>query len=78
MDQVDNLPSAIVDILRGRLGDRMDEYVFPPPVFAAMQGKFVELDLEAGLLTAQFPVLEGYLNPYGVTSQNLGGNSDDS
>ncbi|MBL7201110.1 MAG: hypothetical protein ISS56_13305, partial [Anaerolineae bacterium] len=55
MDQVDNLPSAIVDILRGRLGDRMDEYAFPPPVFAAMKGQFVEFDLEAGLLTAQFP-----------------------
>lgn len=55
-----------MDILRDKLGDRMDEYAFPPPVFAAMEGKFVELDLDAGLLTAQFPVLESYLNPYGT------------
>jgi acyl-coenzyme A thioesterase PaaI-like protein len=65
LNQGDNLPSAIVDILRGRLGDRMDEYAFPPPVFAAMKGQFVEFDLDAGVLTAQFPVLESYLNPYG-------------
>ena len=55
-----------MDILRGKLGDRMEEYAFPPPIFAAMQGEFVELDLEAGFLTTQFPVLESYLNPYGT------------
>ena len=66
MEQVDSLSSAIMDILRDKLGDRMDEYAFPPPVFAAMEGKFIELDLDAGLLTAQFPVLESYLNPYGT------------
>lgn len=55
-----------MDILRDKLGDRMDEYAFPPPIFAAMEGKFVELDLDAGLLTAQFPVLKSYLNPYGI------------
>jgi acyl-coenzyme A thioesterase PaaI-like protein len=65
VDQVDNLSSAILELLRDRLGDRVEEYAFPPPVFAAMQGQFVELDLDAGVLTAQFPVLESYLNPYG-------------
>jgi acyl-coenzyme A thioesterase PaaI-like protein len=52
-------------ILRDRLGDRVAEYAFPPPVFALMKGEFVELDLDAGLLSARFPVLESYLNPYG-------------
>jgi acyl-coenzyme A thioesterase PaaI-like protein len=66
LEQVDSLSSAMMDILRGKLGDRMDEYAFPPPIFAAMEGKFLELDLDAGLLTAQFPVLESYLNPYGI------------
>ena len=66
MEQFDHLSSAIMDILRRKLADRTDEYAFPPPIFAAMQGEFRELDLEAGLLTAQFPVLESYLNPYGT------------
>jgi acyl-coenzyme A thioesterase PaaI-like protein len=44
----------------------MDEYAFPPPVFVAMEGRFLELDLATGSLTAQFPVLESYLNPYGT------------
>ena len=66
MEQTDNLSAAIMDILKGKLGDRMAEYAFPPPVFAAMEGDFVALDLDAGLLTVQFPVLESYLNPYGT------------
>jgi len=64
--QVDGLHEAIMDVLRGKLGDRMDQYAFPPPVFEAMQGEFLELNLEAGELTARFPVLESYLNPYGT------------
>jgi acyl-coenzyme A thioesterase PaaI-like protein len=66
MEQADNLDSAIIDILRSRLGDRIDAYAFPPPVFAAMQGEFLGFDLDVGSLTARFPVLESYLNPYGT------------
>ena len=66
MKQADSISSVILDILREKLGDRMDEFIFPPPVFAAMEGKFAELDLDAGSLTAQFPVLKSYLNPYGA------------
>jgi len=66
LKQVDRLSSVILDILKGKLGDRMDEYVFPPPVFAAMEGEFLEFDLDAGLLATRFPVRESYLNPYGT------------
>jgi acyl-coenzyme A thioesterase PaaI-like protein len=31
-----------------------------------MEGEFLEFDLDAGVLTAQFPVRESYLNPYGT------------
>ena len=58
--------SAIMDRLRDRLGDRTGDYVLPPPVFSAMQGEFIAVDLDAGTLTARFPVLETYLNPYGT------------
>jgi acyl-coenzyme A thioesterase PaaI-like protein len=55
-----------MEILRRRMGERVDEYAFPPPIFVAMEGEFLELDLEAGILAARFPVLERYLNPYGT------------
>jgi acyl-coenzyme A thioesterase PaaI-like protein len=66
LEQADRLSSEVMEILRGRMGDRVHEYAFPPPVFLDMQGEFLELDLEAGALAAQFPVLERYLNPYGT------------
>jgi acyl-coenzyme A thioesterase PaaI-like protein len=65
LEKNESLASEILDVLRGKLGDRVGDYAFPPPVFIAMQGEFIDFDLDAGTLTAQFPVLESYLNPYG-------------
>jgi len=58
--------AAVWDALRARLGDKIDEYPIPPPVFTAMRGEFVTYDLDAGTLTTRFPILESYLNPYGT------------
>ena len=60
----DTVPSEIMQILRDRLGAETDAYTIPPPIFTTMEGEFVEVDLDVGLLTARFPVLERYLNPY--------------
>jgi acyl-coenzyme A thioesterase PaaI-like protein len=62
----DHLSAVIMDILRHKLGERMDAYAFPPPIFVVMEGEFLELDLEAGSLTVRFPVRENWLNPYGT------------
>ncbi len=59
------LPSAIMEIIQERLGDRFDDYLIPPPVFIAMQGEFKEFDLDSGTLTTHFPVLDQFRNPYG-------------
>jgi len=59
------LHDKLMELLRDNLGEQMDEYLFPPPVFVDMQGEFVEFDLDAGWLTTKFPVLDRYLNPYG-------------
>lgn len=59
------LPQPMMDLLRQRLGDRLDECLIPPPVFHTMRGRFTAFDLGSGLLVARFPVLEGYRNPYG-------------
>jgi len=53
-------------MLHARLGDRIDQYAIPPPVFTAMAGRFVAVDLDVGTLIARFPVRESYLNPYGT------------
>jgi uncharacterized protein (TIGR00369 family) len=59
------MPASVMDVIQRRLGDRLDEFRIPPPVFCAMQGEFLAFDPEDGWLTARFPVLEEYLNPYG-------------
>ena len=59
------LPSSIMAIVQERLGDRFDDYLIPPPVFIAMQGEFMDFDLDSGTLTTRFPVLDQFRNPYG-------------
>lgn len=66
MDKPNQLLAQVTNTLRSRFGDRVHQYAFPPPVFAAMQGEFLEIDLDSGTLTVRFPVLESYLNPYGT------------
>lgn len=64
MEEEKDLSVLVMETLRERLGERVDDYAFPPPVFYTMQGEFVALDLEEGVFKARFPVLEGYQNPY--------------
>ena len=65
MEERSAMPALVMGVIQQRLGDRVDEYRIPPPVFRAMQGEFLAFDLDGGWLTARFPVLEAYLNPYG-------------
>ena len=58
--------SSIMEIIENRLGDRLDDYLIPPPIFVAMHGEFLEFDRDGELLITRFPVLERYLNPYGA------------
>ncbi|MGD9002287.1 MAG: PaaI family thioesterase, partial [Anaerolineae bacterium] len=66
MTEHDRLLAAVRDILTAKLGERIDDYAIPPPVFTAMRGQFLAFDRDGGALTARFPVLETYLNPYGT------------
>ena len=63
--------SSIMEILQARLGDRIDEFLLPPPVFDFMQGELLEFDPQSAYLRVRFPVLESYLNPYGVMQGGL-------
>jgi len=63
--------ASIMDIIRRRLGERVDRYRVPPPIFEAMQGEFLAYDAETGTLTTRFPVLDHYLNPYGAVQGGM-------
>ena len=64
MNSSSSITERILQIVRERLGDQADQYQYPPPVFVAMKGEFVDLDLKQGTLTTRFPILEEFLNPY--------------
>ncbi len=65
------LPEEIMAIINERLGDRIEDYMIPPPVFTSMQGEFVEFVLDEGILITRFPILMEYLNPYGAVQGGM-------
>ena len=54
----------MVEIPQERYGSDPDSFLFPLPIFELMQAELLEIDVQAGLLKARFPVLKSYLNPY--------------
>ena len=66
MDDVTELNDQILALLRKRHADHLDPKNFPPPVFIAMQGEFLDYDPRQNILSVRFPVLEKWLNPYGM------------
>ena len=65
------LPEVIMTLIYEKLGDRVDDYLIPPPVFTSMQGEFLEVDLDEGILLTRFPVRREYLNPYGAVQGGM-------
>lgn len=66
MDSADQKLSDYYKILQEKFGEQIEDYLFPPPIFMTMRGELLHLDVENGSLTARFPILEGYSNPYGT------------
>jgi acyl-coenzyme A thioesterase PaaI-like protein len=60
------LDPSITKILRARYGDKIDDFLIPPPVFELMQGDILIFDVEAGTIKTRFPVLAEYQNPYKI------------
>ncbi len=60
------LSTQIMILLQKQHGDDLDPNNFPPPVFLAMRGEFLDYDPDKAVLRVCFPVLESWLNPYGM------------
>ena len=60
------LLEKMMEVLLVRYGERVDDFLFPPPIFKLMQAELLEIDLEASILQARFPVMESYQNPYQI------------
>ncbi len=63
---ISNLDHHLLKTLKQQHGENLDGFIFPPPVFEIMQGEFLSYDLEQTILIVRFPVLENWLNPYGI------------
>lgn len=57
---------ALTTALARRMAGHQGKFRIPPPVFEHMQGEFLAFDEQAATLTTRFPVLEEFLNPYGI------------
>jgi acyl-coenzyme A thioesterase PaaI-like protein len=66
MADATELNEQILALLRKQHADHLDPNNFPPPVFIAMKGEFQDYDPEQLILSVRFPVLESWLNPYGM------------
>ena len=60
------IPESMMEIIREKLGDKIGEYLIPAPIADTLGSELLAFDAESGTLTARFPVLEKYLNPYGA------------
>ena len=66
MKKHDRLLNEFMKVAKEKLGERVNGYLFPPPIFLAMKGEFVDVDLQSHSLTTRFPILDTYRNPYGT------------
>ncbi len=57
---------VMMELLRLRYGPALDAYLVPPPAFTAMKGEFVSYDPQRAELQTKFPILQEWLNPYGL------------
>lgn len=60
----DKIPHEILKLVEERFKGDAGNIEIPPPVFLAMKGDFVTVDLDQGSLQCRYPILAEQLNPY--------------
>ncbi len=58
------LEPSMTEILLDKLGDKIGDFLIPPPVFKLMRGEFLTIDIKSKRITTRFPILAEYQNPY--------------
>jgi len=66
MHETGNTDEQIREALIENMGDQIDNYLLPPPVFDYMGAEYVDFDRAAGTLSIRFPIRPEYRNPYGA------------
>jgi acyl-coenzyme A thioesterase PaaI-like protein len=61
----------IMAAIKSNLGESLQDYHIPPPVFYFMQAEFISFNSEGKRLSVRFPILESYLNPYGAVQGGM-------
>ena len=56
----------VIELFRNVLGDKINDFIVPPPIFEVMQGEIIEYNEEEKSLIVRLPVLEKWQNPFGT------------
>ena len=65
MNKPNNSQEVLIGLLKDKLSDTSGDLLIPPPVFEAMGGEVLALDMVEKELKIKFPVKYEYLNPFG-------------
>ena len=56
----------VIELFRNVLGDKINDFTLPPPIFEIMQCEIIEYSAEEKSLIIRLPVLEKWQNPFGT------------
>ena len=56
----------VIELFRNVLGDKINDFTLPPPIFEIMQCEIIEYNVEEKSLITRLPVLEKWQNPFGT------------
>jgi len=56
----------VIELFSNVLGDKINDFIVPPPIFEIMQGEIIEYKEEEKSLIVRLPVLEKWQNPFGT------------
>jgi len=59
-------PINVIELFQEILGDKIDDFLLPPPSFTVMECEIIEYAKESKSLITKLPVLEQWTNPYGT------------
>ena len=56
----------VIELFRNVLGDKINDFTLPPPIFEIMQCEIIEYSIEEKSLIVRLPVLAQWQNPFGT------------